>query len=41
MAFAVMGSKLDNDLQISDSNCIDTSFPNFIKNFNKVGGKSN
>jgi len=38
MAFAIMGSRLDNDLQISNSNCIDTSFPNFIKSFNKVGG---
>ena len=38
MAFAVMGSKLDNDLQINNSNCIDTSFPNFIKSFNKIGG---
>ena len=38
MAFAIMGSKLDHDLQISNSNCINTSFPNFIKSFNKIGG---
>ena len=38
MAFAVMGSKLDHDLKISNSNCIGTSFPNFIKIFNKIGG---
>jgi len=38
MAFAIMGSKLDHDLLISNSNCIDTSFPNFIKSFNEIGG---
>ena len=38
MAFAIMGSKMDHDLQISNSNCIDTSFPDFIKSFNKIGG---
>jgi len=38
MAFAIMGSKLGHDLQISNSNCIDTSFPNFVECFNKIGG---
>ena len=38
MAFSVMGSKLNNNLIIEDSNSIDTSFPNFIEKYNKVGG---
>ena len=38
MAFAILGSRLGHDLQISESKCIDTSFPNFIKNFNNIGG---
>ena len=37
MSFAVMGSKIDN-LFIEDSDSINTSFPNFIKVFNKAGG---
>ena len=35
MAFAILGSRLGHDLQISESRCIDTSFPDFIKKFNK------
>lgn len=38
MAFAVMGTMLDTNLKIMDSNSINTSFPNFIKSFNKAGG---
>ena len=39
MAFAVMGSKLGNDLKIEDEESINTSFPNFFENFNNAGGK--
>tara|TARA_Y100001970_G_scaffold284850_1_gene403115 strand:- start:606 stop:1910 length:1305 start_codon:yes stop_codon:yes gene_type:complete len=39
MSFAVMGTMLDTELIISDSDSINTSFPNFIKSFNSVGGK--
>ena len=38
MSFSVMGSKLGYDLQILDSESIETSFPGFIECFNKVGG---
>ncbi len=38
MAFAVLGSKLGS-VNINDSESIKTSFPSFIKEFNKVGGK--
>ena len=38
MSFAVMGSVLDESLEILDSDSIKTSFPNFIKIFNKHGG---
>ena len=37
MSFAVMGSKVGN-LIIEDAESINTSFPNFIKKFNNVGG---
>ena len=37
MAFAIMGSKV-GPLEISDSNSINTSFPNFLNEFNKIGG---
>lgn len=37
MAFSVMGSKIGN-LIIEDSESINTSFPNFISLFNRVGG---
>ncbi len=37
MAFAVMGSKIGN-LVIEQSECISTSFPSFVNQFNKVGG---
>ena len=37
MAFSVMASKLGR-LKINQSNSIDTSFPSFTKEFNKVGG---
>ena len=39
MSFAVMGTKLDLDLKILDSEYIKTSFPNFIELLNKSGGK--
>ena len=38
MAFAIMGTKI-GPLQICDSDCIKTSFPGFINELNKVGGK--
>ena len=38
MSFAIMGSLLGYDLEILDSDCIKTSFPNFNKIFNKAGG---
>ena len=38
MAFSVMGGMLNQDLNILESKCINTSFPNFIKIFNKIGG---
>ena len=38
MAFAVMGSRIGN-LEIENSECINTSFPSFINEFNKIGGK--
>ena len=37
MAFAVMGSKIGS-LKIKDSESINTSFPSFIEEFNKIGG---
>jgi len=37
MSFAVMGSKIGN-LNIKDTNSINTSFPNFVKIFNNAGG---
>ena len=40
MAFAVMGSKI-GPIKIDDSNSIITSFPNFIDEFNKLGGNIN
>ncbi|MDC0192377.1 3-phosphoshikimate 1-carboxyvinyltransferase [Alphaproteobacteria bacterium] len=39
MAFSVMGTRLNENLKISESECINTSFPNFFKSFNSVGGK--
>ena len=38
MAFAIMGSKI-GPLEIKDSDSINTSFPNFKNEFNKLGGK--
>ena len=38
MSFAIMGSKLESTLNIEDSHSINTSFPNFIEIFNKIGG---
>ncbi len=38
MAFSVMGSKI-GELNILDSDSINTSFPSFIEEFNKIGGK--
>ncbi len=37
MAFMVMGTKL-GPLKIQDSNSINTSFPSFVNEFNKIGG---
>ncbi len=37
MSFAIMGSKIGT-LEIEDSESINTSFPTFISEFNKVGG---
>ena len=37
MSFAIMGTKI-GPLNISDSNSINTSFPSFIEEFNKIGG---
>ncbi len=37
MAFAVMGSKIGN-LIIDQPECISTSFPSFVRQFNKIGG---
>ena len=37
MAFAVMGTKI-GPLQIKDSDSINTSFPNFKNEMNKLGG---
>ena len=37
MAFAVMGSKIGN-LVIDQPECISTSFPSFVSEFNKIGG---
>ena len=39
MAFAIMGTKLGFDLKIKDSDYINTSFPNFMKKLNMVGGQ--
>ena len=38
MAFSIMGTNLDLNLQIEDSEYIKTSFPNFIKEINSLGG---
>ena len=37
MSFAILGSKV-GPLEIDRSDCINTSFPTFIKEFNKLGG---
>ena len=37
MSFAIMGSKIGN-LEIEETDSINTSFPTFISEFNKVGG---
>ena len=39
MAFSIMGTRLNENLKIFDSECISTSFPNFFKSFNSVGGQ--
>ena len=39
MAFSVMGTRLNQNLEILESECINTSFPNFLNDFNKVGGQ--
>ena len=39
MAFGVMGTRLNKNLEILESECINTSFPNFSKCFNSVGGQ--
>ncbi len=39
MAFIVMGTRLNENLKILESECISTSFPNFLKSFNSVGGQ--
>jgi len=39
MSFAIMGLKLGVDLKIPNSEYIATSFPNFVKLVNSVGGK--
>ena len=39
MAFSVMGTRLNENLEILESECINTSFPNFLKSFNGVGGQ--
>ena len=39
MAFSVMATRLNENLKILESECINTSFPNFFKSFNSVGGK--
>ena len=38
MAFAVMGTKI-GPLKIEDSESINTSFPTFKEEINKLGGK--
>ena len=39
MAFSVMGTRLNENLEILESECINTSFPNFKDEFNKLGGR--
>ncbi len=39
MAFSIMGTRLNENLKILESECISTSFPNFVKSFNSVGGQ--
>ena len=41
MAFAIMGTKLTLDLRIEDSEYIKTSFPEFNKVINSLGGNLN
>ena len=38
MAFAVMGTKI-GPLEIEEANSINTSFPSFVDEFNKIGGQ--
>ena len=38
MSFAIMGTKLNVDLNINDSESIKTSFPRFVEGLNSVGG---
>ena len=40
MSFAVMASKIGS-LAIKDGESINTSFPTFIDEFNKIGGNIN
>ena len=37
MAFAVMGTKI-GPLEIKEANSINTSFPTFVNELNKIGG---
>ena len=39
MSFAVMGSRMEENLVIKDAESIKTSFPNFVELYNKVGGQ--
>ena len=36
MAFTIMGTMLNQELEISDSECINTSFPGFVDDLNKL-----
>ena len=40
MAFAIMGTMLDTNLKILDSEYINTSFPGFSKEINSIGGNT-
>jgi len=38
MSFAIMGTKLNNNLNIKNPECIQTSFPKFVDKLNNIGG---
>ena len=36
MSFYILNTLLEEELKITDSNCVDISYPNFYSDFNKL-----